>query len=100
MIHYTLKKGRGLAGSWGIYSYIVPFFPFSFRSEGEKRDFKKLYLRFCIFPWYITKNEKGLRFMLIIQKYGGTSVGSLDRIRAVAERIGKIKRTVIHVCCI
>src|SRR4030065_1174146 len=29
--------------------------------------------------------------MLIIQKYGGTSLGSLDRIRAVAERIVKTK---------
>lgn len=30
--------------------------------------------------------------MLIVQKYGGTSVGSLERIRAVAERVAETKR--------
>ncbi|MBM4189820.1 MAG: aspartate kinase, partial [Betaproteobacteria bacterium] len=28
---------------------------------------------------------------LIVQKYGGTSVGSIDRIRNVAERVAKFK---------
>ena len=30
--------------------------------------------------------------MLIVQKYGGTSVGTLDRIEAVAQRVAKTKR--------
>ena len=30
--------------------------------------------------------------MLIVQKYGGTSVGSIERIKAVAERVAKAKR--------
>ena len=30
--------------------------------------------------------------MLIVQKYGGTSVGSLERIRAVAERVAEAKK--------
>lgn len=30
--------------------------------------------------------------MLIVQKYGGTSVGNLERIRAVAERVAETKR--------
>jgi aspartate kinase len=30
--------------------------------------------------------------MLIVQKYGGTSVGSIDRIKAVAERVVKTKK--------
>ncbi len=30
--------------------------------------------------------------MLIVQKYGGTSVGSIDRIKAVAERVVKARR--------
>jgi aspartate kinase len=30
--------------------------------------------------------------MLIVQKYGGTSVGSIDRVRAVAERVVETKR--------
>src|SRR5262245_12550468 len=29
---------------------------------------------------------------LIVQKYGGTSVGSTDRIKAVAERVARSKR--------
>ena len=38
--------------------------------------------------------------MLIIQKYGGTSVGSLDRIKAVAERIVKTQKQGNHVVVI
>ena len=30
---------------------------------------------------------------LVIQKYGGTSVGNLDRIRNVAQRIARIRKT-------
>jgi aspartate kinase len=30
--------------------------------------------------------------MLIVQKYGGTSVGSLDRIENVANRVAKARR--------
>ncbi len=29
--------------------------------------------------------------MLIVQKYGGTSVGTLERIEAVAQRVAKTK---------
>ena len=31
--------------------------------------------------------------LLVVQKYGGTSVGSLDRIRHVAKRIEQIRKT-------
>jgi len=31
--------------------------------------------------------------MLIVQKYGGTSVGTLERIEAVAQRVDKNKRS-------
>jgi aspartate kinase len=42
---------------------------------------------------YITKRkQEGSGLKLIVQKYGGTSVGSLDRIRAVAERVAETKR--------
>ena len=34
---------------------------------------------------------------LVIQKYGGTSVGNLDRIRNVAQRIARIRKTGTHV---
>ncbi len=30
---------------------------------------------------------KSLKMALIVQKFGGTSVGSVERIRAVAERV-------------
>ena len=30
---------------------------------------------------------------LLVQKFGGTSVGSVERIQAVAERIGRCRRT-------
>ena len=30
---------------------------------------------------------------LIVQKYGGTSVGSIERIKAVAEKVAKLHRT-------
>jgi aspartate kinase len=38
------------------------------------------------------KTERIGNSMLIIQKYGGTSVGSLERIRAVAERVVETKK--------
>ena len=28
---------------------------------------------------------------LVVQKYGGTSVGSIDRIRAVADRVARVR---------
>ena len=31
--------------------------------------------------------------LLVVQKYGGTSVGSLDRIRHVAKKIEQIRKT-------
>lgn len=41
-----------------------------------------------VFLHVILQNIKGGRkLMLIVQKYGGTSVGSIDRIKAVAERV-------------
>jgi len=46
------------------------------------------------------KNKKGLRFMLIVQKYGGTSVGTLERIRAVAERVVRTRKQGNHVVVI
>jgi aspartate kinase len=54
-------------------------------------------LRLFIFTWYITKCQRGFRFMLIVQKYGGTSVGSLERIKAVAERVVKTQKQGNHV---
>ena len=30
---------------------------------------------------------------LVVQKYGGTSVGSIDRIKHVAQRIARIRKT-------
>ena len=30
---------------------------------------------------------------LVVQKYGGTSVGSIDRIKYVAQRIARIRKT-------
>jgi aspartate kinase len=36
--------------------------------------------------------KKRFRLMLIVQKYGGTSVGSIERIKAVAERVVETKR--------
>jgi aspartate kinase len=39
--------------------------------------------------YYKTRAGGGWRLVLIVQKYGGTSVGSLDRIRAVAERVAE-----------
>jgi aspartate kinase len=41
---------------------------------------------------YITKHSRRARIKLIVQKYGGTSVGSLERIRAVAERVAQTRR--------
>ena len=38
--------------------------------------------------------------MLIVQKYGGTSVGSIERIKAVAERVVKTKMQGNHVVVI
>jgi aspartate kinase len=42
--------------------------------------------------YYKTRTGGGRRLVLIVQKYGGTSVGSLDRIRAVAERVAETTR--------
>lgn len=48
---------------------------------------------FVNFTCYITKHKlEGSGLVLIVQKYGGTSVGSLERIRAVAERIAEAKK--------
>ncbi len=55
-------------------------------------------LRLSIFTWYITKYSGGK--MLIIQKYGGTSVGSLERIKAVAERIAETYKKGNHVIAV
>ena len=33
---------------------------------------------------------------LVVQKYGGTSVGSIDRIKHVAQRIARIRKTGIQ----
>jgi aspartate kinase len=41
-----------------------------------------------------------LELMLIVQKYGGTSVGSVERIRAVAERVVKTQEQGNHVVVI
>jgi len=38
------------------------------------------------------KQEEYLIFMVIVQKYGGTSVGNIERIRAVAERVARTKK--------
>ncbi len=42
----------------------------------------------------LSKSEYGkeLTFMIIVQKYGGTSVGSIERIKAVAERVAETRR--------
>jgi aspartate kinase len=36
--------------------------------------------------------KKRFEYMLIVQKYGGTSVGSIERIKAVAERVVETKK--------
>jgi aspartate kinase len=43
---------------------------------------------------------EGFELMLIVQKYGGTSVGSVERIRAVAERVVNTQKQGNHVVVI
>jgi aspartate kinase len=47
---------------------------------------------FGFFTCYIKKIRGGSKLVLIVQKYGGTSVGSIERIKAVAERVVETKR--------
>ncbi len=47
-----------------------------------------LICRIC--GWYL--NIGKYQYMLIVQKYGGTSVGNIERIKAVAERVVSTKR--------
>jgi aspartate kinase len=47
---------------------------------------------FGFFTCYIKKIRGGSKLVLIVQKYGGTSVGSIERIKAVAEHVVETKR--------